>query len=150
MADSASKVAAEKPYEDADVINRKARIPLDHIRKSKHFIAFTGTGTSNSAGIADFRGPEGAWTRECHSDACPYGAGGVAESRHSEVLGQPKLRRLTPEERHFINFRAVSKYEKSIHDYRTGRECARCKGSTTRYIEYYCINFGEALPAEIL
>ncbi|KAK9419000.1 putative NAD-dependent protein deacetylase SRT1 [Seiridium unicorne] len=135
MADSASKVAAEKPHEDADVINRKARILVDHIRKSKHFIAFTGTGTSNSAG---------------HSDACPYGAGGVAESRHSEVLGQSKLRRLTPEERHFINFRAVSKYEKSIHDYRTGRECARCKGSTTRYIEYYCINFGEALPADVL
>ncbi|KAG9231020.1 DHS-like NAD/FAD-binding domain-containing protein [Amylocarpus encephaloides] len=62
MADSAPKIAGEELQESPQAIDRKAQLLTDQIKKSKHFIVFTGAGVSTSAGIPDFRGPEGAWT----------------------------------------------------------------------------------------
>lgn len=45
-----------------------------------------------------------------------------------------------------IDFRAVSTYEKSINDHRTGRKCALCGGKLLDSI----INFGEQLPEKDL
>jgi mono-ADP-ribosyltransferase sirtuin 6 len=44
------------------------------------------------------------------------------------------------------DFRAVSTYEKSINDHRTGRKCTRCGGALHDTI----INFGEDLPQQAL
>ncbi|KAK1773157.1 DHS-like NAD/FAD-binding domain-containing protein [Copromyces sp. CBS 386.78] len=52
MAHTAHQSPKKEKFETPEVIDRKA----------KHLVVFTGAGISTSAGIPDFRGPEGVWT----------------------------------------------------------------------------------------
>ncbi|KAJ0419678.1 DHS-like NAD/FAD-binding domain-containing protein [Aspergillus carlsbadensis] len=61
-ANSAPKVAVEEYREPVAEIEKKAEILAEQIKGSRHFIVFTGAGISTSAGIPDFRGPDGNWT----------------------------------------------------------------------------------------
>jgi len=49
-------------FDSEQEVEQKATIVAEWIKNSKHFIAFTGAGVSTSAGIPDFRGPDGVWT----------------------------------------------------------------------------------------
>jgi NAD-dependent SIR2 family protein deacetylase len=62
MANTAPKVAEVERFDDPGTVDQKAQQLVDMIRKSKHFIVFTGAGVSTAAGIPDFRGPQGVWT----------------------------------------------------------------------------------------
>lgn len=50
MADSAPKVAAIERFESTQMIEKKAKTIADYIKRSQHFIVFTGAGVSTSAG----------------------------------------------------------------------------------------------------
>jgi len=66
MAGTAHKSEEEmmEHYDSPEVLESKIQQLADLIRKSNHMVAFTGAGISTSAGIHDFRGPTGKWTRE--------------------------------------------------------------------------------------
>jgi len=54
----------EERYDTDEAIREKVAILANMVRESRHFVAFTGAGISTSAGIHDFRGPDGKWTRQ--------------------------------------------------------------------------------------
>lgn len=50
---TAPKIAEKELVEAPDMVGRKAQTLANQIKKSKHFIAFTGAGISSSAGKLD-------------------------------------------------------------------------------------------------
>lgn len=54
-----SKEQLEEHFEPKIELEKKAFRIAQLIKRSKHCIVFTGAGISTSAGIPDFRGPEG-------------------------------------------------------------------------------------------
>ncbi|KAI0185253.1 DHS-like NAD/FAD-binding domain-containing protein [Xylaria flabelliformis] len=184
MANLAPKVAEAEREELAEVLDKKADALVELIRKSKHFIVCTGAGVSTSAGIADFRGPNGVWTLRAQgkqarnqkstlqaiptpthmalvelqkhgiltyliSQNCDglHRRSGILPNRISELHGNSNREYCQDCGKEYIrDFRAVSTYEKSIHDHRTGRKCAVCGGPLLDTI----INFGENLFEEPL
>ncbi|KAI0598443.1 NAD-dependent deacetylase sirtuin-7 [Biscogniauxia sp. FL1348] len=184
MANTAPKVAEEERREAPDVVDRKADALVARIRKSAHFIVFTGAGVSTSAGIPDFRGPTGVWTLRAQgkqptakanylqaiptlthmalvelqargilkyliSQNCDglHRKSGIPPDSISELHGNSNREFCRDCGKEYIrDFRAVASYEKTVHDHRTGRKCARCGGVLLDSI----INFGESLFAEPL
>ncbi|KAF5576801.1 NAD-dependent deacetylase sirtuin-6 [Fusarium pseudoanthophilum] len=136
MASSAPKVAPPERRDPLDVIDKQADEIVVLIKKSKHFIVFTGAGVSTSAGKLIDRfllcSPFADWYRESsywkghehasgHPDTDAHGLGRAPEPRGSEISRQSELRWLASEEWHPAELHGNS-----------NREC--CKDCGKEYI----------------
>ncbi|KAK7941300.1 uncharacterized protein PG986_013687 [Apiospora aurea] len=162
MADSAPIIAAEKRQEAPEVMDQKAKTLVDYINKSKHIIVFTGAGISTSTSIPDFRGPEGVWTLRRQGRLRTSKVASTLQAIPSpthmalvELQNRGILKYVVSQDCDGLHrrsgilhtdFRAVSAFETSTHDHRTGRKCALCGGILLDTV----INFGEFLSAEPL
>ena len=68
---SAPGLGLPEKEEDPTVVSKKILKLADMIRKSKSCVVLTGAGISTSAGVSDFRGPNGVWTAEKKGVAPP-------------------------------------------------------------------------------
>lgn len=61
MASTAHKTAeeVEEHFDTPEVLEEKIRQLAEWVKEASYFTAFTGAGVSTSAGIPDFRGPNG-------------------------------------------------------------------------------------------
>jgi len=65
MADTAlNDDEVEEFFDTEEELDQKINELAQDVTNSKHFVVYTGAGISTSAGISDFRGPDGVWTRE--------------------------------------------------------------------------------------
>jgi len=65
MADTAlNDEEIQEFFDSEEELNHKVRRLAKYIQNCKYFVAYTGAGISTAAGISDFRGPDGVWTRK--------------------------------------------------------------------------------------
>jgi len=58
------KCGLPEEFDSDTELDRKIKALVTLIQNSTHLVAYTGAGISTPAGISDFRGPKGVWTRE--------------------------------------------------------------------------------------
>lgn len=58
------KVNLSEQFDSDEILESKLDELASLVRASRHLVVHTGAGISTSAGIPDFRGPNGVWTLE--------------------------------------------------------------------------------------
>jgi len=80
-----------KEHKESDSsVDKKAETVAKWIKDSKHLIFFTGAGVSTSAGIPDFRGPNGVWTLRAQGKETTGGVSSmkaIPTASHMSIVG---------------------------------------------------------------
>jgi len=97
MADTAiNDDEIEEFFDNPVELDKKVTALAEAIMKSNHFVVYTGAGISTSAGISDFRGPDGVWTRK--AKGLGHKAGNWAEAQptfcHMSLVQLEKIGKL--------------------------------------------------------
>lgn len=77
-------------HDPSTIFSQKVPVLADLLRSSRHTVVHTGAGLSTAAGIPDFRGPNGVWTREAKGLE-PRPVGAVAFERAVPSVGHMAL-----------------------------------------------------------
>ena len=57
----------------ATELEKRTNVLAEWMLMATHMVVFTGAGISTESGLADFRGPEGLWTRQAKDDRAALG-----------------------------------------------------------------------------
>uniref|UniRef100_A0A6B2L9C5 protein acetyllysine N-acetyltransferase n=1 Tax=Arcella intermedia TaxID=1963864 RepID=A0A6B2L9C5_9EUKA len=86
----------EEFYDSPEELEQKVTQLADLIKRSRYFVVYTGAGISTSAGISDFRGPDGVWTRKAKGLEIKRGNWGNAQPTicHMTLVALVKMGKL--------------------------------------------------------
>ncbi|KAL1515666.1 hypothetical protein AB1Y20_002283 [Prymnesium parvum] len=134
---------------DADCATKSAEL-ADLIRSATHVIAFTGAGISTSAGIPDFRGPNGVWTKQRRGEEAPKASMPFSQARpsltHQALLGlhrAKKLQYLCSQNVDCLHLRSGFPRSRlaELHGNCFVERCEGCKREYTRDFEIESVGF---------
>jgi mono-ADP-ribosyltransferase sirtuin 6 len=83
----------QEHFDTPEALDEKLQKLEELVRASKHMVVFTGAGISTSAGISDFRGPTGVWTRKAQGLAPIAGTSTVKALPTKTHMGIVELHR---------------------------------------------------------
>ena len=134
---------------DADMQVKVDKL-VDLLRRAKHIVVFTGAGISTSAGIPDFRGPHGVWTRQRQGFEPPNASVQFSQARpsftHMALVGlhkAGKLKYLCSQNVDCLHLRSgfPRHFLAELHGNCFAEQCSRCGLEIIRDFEVLSVGF---------
>ncbi|XP_008471669.1 NAD-dependent protein deacetylase Sirt6-like [Diaphorina citri] len=134
------KLGLAETFDSKEDFDKKIKVLSEWIDKAKHVVLHTGAGISTSAGIPDFRGPNGVWTLEkkgikpkvniSFDDAVPT----VTHMAILELVNQGKVHYVVSQNIDGLHLRSglSRKYLAELHGNMYVDQCNKCERQFVR------------------